>query len=111
MAWSARGPIAEPGESAGEGRGFLAAPGALDALSALGFNLLALADNHAFDLKLAGISNTPVETRRSGIAAADTGTDRGAAAAPAYLELPQVTVALIRDRGRQRPHQPHDLWH
>jgi len=89
------GTIAEPGESAREGRGFLAPPGALDALAALGFNLLALADNHAFDLKFAGISNTLAETRRRGIAHAGVGADLATAAAPGYLELPQVTVALI----------------
>lgn len=89
------GAIAEPGESAAEGRGFLTPPQALDALQALGFNLLALADNHAFDLKTSGIANTLAETRRRGIVHAGTGTNLAEAAAPAYLHLPQLTVALV----------------
>ena len=50
--------VAEKGETVHEGRGFLAPPEALDALSTFGFNLLALSDNHAFDLKVKGIQNT-----------------------------------------------------
>ena len=89
------GTVAEPGESAEEGRGFLTPPQALDALQALGFNLLALADNHAFDLKVPGIANTLAETHRRGIVHAGTGANIAAAAAPAYLHLPKLTVALL----------------
>jgi poly-gamma-glutamate synthesis protein (capsule biosynthesis protein) len=89
------GSVAEPGESAAEGRGFLTPPQALDALQALGFNLLALADNHAFDLKAPGITNTLTETHRRGIVHAGTGASLAEAAAPAYLHLPKLTVALV----------------
>src|SRR5258705_13992512 len=47
--------VAEKGETVHEGRGFLTPPEALDALKTFGFNLLALSDNHAFDLKVTGI--------------------------------------------------------
>ena len=50
--------VAEKGETTHEGRGFLTPPEALDALKALGFNLVALAGNHAFDLNVTGIRNT-----------------------------------------------------
>jgi poly-gamma-glutamate capsule biosynthesis protein CapA/YwtB (metallophosphatase superfamily) len=89
------GTVAEPGESVEEGRGFLMPPQALDALQALGFNLLALADNHAFDLQARGIANTLAETQRRGIAHAGTGANLSEAAAPAYLRLPQLMVALV----------------
>jgi poly-gamma-glutamate capsule biosynthesis protein CapA/YwtB (metallophosphatase superfamily) len=89
------GAIAEPGESADEGRGFLTSPQALDALQTLGFNLLALADNHAFDLKALGIANTLTETRRRSIVHAGIGSNLAEAAAPAYLHLPKLTVALV----------------
>jgi poly-gamma-glutamate capsule biosynthesis protein CapA/YwtB (metallophosphatase superfamily) len=89
------GTVAEPGESAEEGRGFLTPPQALDALQALGFNLLALADNHAFDLKALGIANTLAETHRRGIVRAGTGANLTEAAAPAYLHLPKLNVALV----------------
>jgi poly-gamma-glutamate capsule biosynthesis protein CapA/YwtB (metallophosphatase superfamily) len=50
--------VAEKGETVHEGRGFIAPPEALDALTTFGFNLLSLSDNHAFDLKVTGIQNT-----------------------------------------------------
>jgi poly-gamma-glutamate synthesis protein (capsule biosynthesis protein) len=89
------GAVAMPGESAGEGRGFLAPPGALDALRAMGFNLLALADNHAYDLKETGISNTLRELRRRNIPHAGTGADMADASAPVYFKTPKGTTALV----------------
>lgn len=89
------GAVAEKGESTSEGRGFLAPPEALDSLTAFGFNLLALSDNHAFDLKAAGIANTLRETERRKIAHAGIGKTLAEAAAPGYLHTPKGTVALI----------------
>jgi poly-gamma-glutamate capsule biosynthesis protein CapA/YwtB (metallophosphatase superfamily) len=87
--------VAEPGETIQEGRGFLTPPEALDALAAMGFNLLALSDNHAFDLKDAGIRNTVHEADRRNIVHAGTGNNIVEAAAPAYLHTPKGTVALV----------------
>jgi poly-gamma-glutamate synthesis protein (capsule biosynthesis protein) len=87
--------VAEPGETVREGRGFLTPPEALDALTAMGFNLLALSGNHAFDLKETGIRNTLRETGRRGIVHAGTGSNIAEAAAPAYLQTPKGTIALI----------------
>jgi poly-gamma-glutamate synthesis protein (capsule biosynthesis protein) len=87
--------VAEPGETIHEGRGFLAPPDALDALTAMGFNLLALSGNHAFDLKETGIRNTLRETDRRQIAHAGTGNTIADAAAPVYLQTPNGTVALV----------------
>ncbi len=56
--------VAEPGETIQEGRGFLTPPDALAALTTMGFNLLALSGNHAFDLKETGIRNTLRELDR-----------------------------------------------
>jgi poly-gamma-glutamate capsule biosynthesis protein CapA/YwtB (metallophosphatase superfamily) len=89
------GAIAQAGETVAEGRGFLAPPEALDALQAMGFNLLALSNNHAFDLKETGIGNTVREADRRGLAHAGTGATLVDAAAPAYLKTPSGTVALI----------------
>src|SRR5215470_7303664 len=66
--------VAEPGETTHEGRGFLTPPDALDALTTMGFNLLALSGNHAFDLKEQGIRNTLHELDRRNIAHAGTGS-------------------------------------
>src|SRR5882724_8662454 len=87
--------VAEPGETIHEGRGFLTPPEALDALTAAGFNLLALAGNHAFDLKDTGVRNTLRETDRRKIAHAGTGNTIADAAAPVYLRTPNGTVALV----------------
>jgi poly-gamma-glutamate synthesis protein (capsule biosynthesis protein) len=87
--------VAQPGQKAQEGRGFLTPPEALDALTAMGFNLLALSGNHAFDLKEAGIANTIRELDHRRIVHAGTGANVAEAAAPAYLRTPNGTVALV----------------
>jgi poly-gamma-glutamate capsule biosynthesis protein CapA/YwtB (metallophosphatase superfamily) len=87
--------VALPGETIQEGRGFLTPPEALDALTRMGFNLLALAGNHAFDLKETGIRNTLRELERRHLVHAGTGDTIAEAAAPAYLQTPKGTVGLI----------------
>ncbi len=87
--------IAEKGDAAHEGRGFVTPPEALDALTTFGFNMLALSDNHAFDLKAPGIQNTIRETDRRKIVHAGTGNNIAEAAAPAYLHSSKGTIALI----------------
>ncbi|HVZ23709.1 MAG TPA: CapA family protein [Vicinamibacterales bacterium] len=89
------GAVAEPGETVREGRGFLAPPGALDALASFGFNLLSLSNNHAFDLKERGIENTIREADARHLAHAGTGRDISEASAPAYFRTPGGTVALV----------------
>jgi len=89
------GAVAERGESVQEGRGFLTPPEALDALHTLGFNLLALSDNHAFDMKVTGIQNTLREIDSRKITHAGTGASLLEAAAPSYLHTPKGTVALV----------------
>ena len=87
--------IAEKGETAHEGRGFLTPPEALDALTTFGFNLLSLSGNHAFDLKATGIQNTIRNADSRKIVHAGTGKNLAEAAAPGYLHTPKGTIALI----------------
>jgi poly-gamma-glutamate capsule biosynthesis protein CapA/YwtB (metallophosphatase superfamily) len=87
--------IAEKGEAVHEGRGFLTAPEALDALASFGFNLLSLSGNHAFDLKATGILNTIREADSRKIVHAGTGNNLAEATAPGYLHTPKGTIALI----------------
>jgi poly-gamma-glutamate capsule biosynthesis protein CapA/YwtB (metallophosphatase superfamily) len=87
--------VAEKGETVHEGRGFLAPPEALDALTTFGFNLLSLSDNHAFDLKMTGIQNTIREADSRKIVHAGTGNNLVDAAVPGYLHTPKGTIALI----------------
>jgi poly-gamma-glutamate capsule biosynthesis protein CapA/YwtB (metallophosphatase superfamily) len=89
------GAVALPGETIQEGRGFLTPPAALDALTSMGFNLLALSGNHAFDLKETGIRNTLREVGRRNIVHAGTGNNIAEASAPGYFKTPKGTIALI----------------
>jgi poly-gamma-glutamate synthesis protein (capsule biosynthesis protein) len=82
------------GQSRLDGR-FLSPPEALDALKALGFNLLSLSNNHSWDLKVPGIQNTLQEVSRLNLAHAGTGNTVEEAVAPAYLHTPKGTVALV----------------
>jgi len=87
--------VAEKGETAQEGRGFLTPPEALDALRTFGFNLVSLSGNHAFDLKATGIQNTIREADSRKIVHAGTGNNVAEAVAPGYLHTPKGTIALI----------------
>jgi len=82
------------GQSHMDGR-FLSPPEALDALQSFGFNLVSLSNNHAFDLKLAGIQNTLQEAKRLNLAHAGTGNTIDEAAAPGLLHTSKGTVALV----------------
>src|SRR6267142_5342191 len=86
--------VIEKEQSTHDGR-FLSPPEALDALKALGFNLLALSDNHSFDLKVPGIQNTLREVKSRNLAHAVTGNNLQEASAPGYLRTPKGTVALV----------------
>src|SRR5262245_2075748 len=81
--------VALPGETIQEGRAFLTPPEALDALTAMGFNLLALSGNHAYDLKDTGIRNTLRELDRRKIAHAGTGNTLAEASAATYFQTPK----------------------
>jgi poly-gamma-glutamate capsule biosynthesis protein CapA/YwtB (metallophosphatase superfamily) len=87
--------VAEKGQAVAQGRGFLTPPGALDALKTCGFNLLAFASNHAFDLQATGIQNTIREANRRQMVHAGTGNNAAEAAAPGYLQTPKGRIALI----------------
>jgi poly-gamma-glutamate capsule biosynthesis protein CapA/YwtB (metallophosphatase superfamily) len=105
--------VAEKGETAQEGRGFLTPPEALDALKTFGFNLLSLSGNHAFDLKVTGIQNSIREADSRKIVHAGTGNNVAEAVAPGYLHTPKGTIALIASAsgliaagGRATPDRP-----
>jgi poly-gamma-glutamate capsule biosynthesis protein CapA/YwtB (metallophosphatase superfamily) len=88
--------VAEPGEITHQGRGFLTPPESLDALTAFGFNMPALSDNHAFDYKAKGVQNTLAEVIKRKIAHAGIGANLAEAAAPGYLQTTGgAIVALV----------------
>lgn len=70
-------------------------PGVLKVLNDAGVNLVATANNHAFDLGSGGILDTLAALERQGIAFAGSGADLAAAAAPGYRKTPAGAVALV----------------
>ena len=95
------GTVAEPGQpndTVPEQRpngGWLAPPGTLDSLQAVGFNLVSLSNNHAWDLRAVGIQNTLREASKLNLVHAGIGNTLDEAVAPGYLHTPKGTVALI----------------
>ncbi len=87
--------VAEEGQTASEGRGFLTPPGSVDALKAMGFNLLSLANNHAYDLKETGIDNMLRAVKSRNISHSGAGYNREDASAPGYLRTGNATIALV----------------
>ena len=85
--------VVEPASSGG--RGFLSPPEAIDALKGLGFNLLSLSNNHAWDLQAAGVENTLRAVMRLNLAHAGIGRTLAEASGPGYLRTPRGTVALV----------------
>jgi poly-gamma-glutamate synthesis protein (capsule biosynthesis protein) len=75
--------------------GVYAPPQALDALQALGFNLLALSNNHSYDIGPQGIRNTLAEVDARKLAHAGLGLTPQAVRAPGYLQVGGTKVALV----------------
>ena len=67
----------------------------LDCLKAWHFNLLALSNNHSFDLGAEGIVATIAQVKQRGFVFAGTGPTLEAAAAPAVITTPRGKVALV----------------
>lgn len=72
-----------------------AGPEVIDGLKAWGFNLLALGNNHAWDLGAPGILGTIAEVKARDMVFAGTGANLAAASAPAVLTTPRGRVALV----------------
>ena len=70
-------------------------PVVMQYLAGMGFDLMSLANNHAWDLGECGIRETIAAAREHGVAIAGTGTTMEAALAPAYLEAGGITFALV----------------
>jgi poly-gamma-glutamate synthesis protein (capsule biosynthesis protein) len=86
--------VVEKDQSIRDGQ-FLSPPESIDALKALGFNLLSLSNNHSWDLKVPGIQNTLRAADRLSLTHAGTGNTIDDASGPGYLRTPKGTVALV----------------
>lgn len=68
-------------------------PEGLDCIRRMGFNLLALSNNHAWDFGTAGVLATRAEVVRAGIACAGSGADLAKASAAGYTgTTPRVAL-------------------
>jgi poly-gamma-glutamate synthesis protein (capsule biosynthesis protein) len=72
-----------------------APPTVLDCLRAMGFNSLALSNNHAWDLGTDGVMATRSEVVAARFAAAGTGANLDEAAAPAFMDVRGQRVAIV----------------
>jgi poly-gamma-glutamate synthesis protein (capsule biosynthesis protein) len=70
------------------------APEVIDCLQAIGVNLVATSNNHAWDLDAGGILSTIDAVERRGLTFAGSGPDLASASAPGYLKG-RRTVALV----------------
>ncbi|MGQ9927348.1 MAG: CapA family protein [Chloroflexaceae bacterium] len=73
----------------------LAPPTRVTALSAAGFDLLGLANNHALDAGPEGLAETLATLREAGIAAAGAGQSEAAALTPVMLKARGLRVAAL----------------
>jgi len=73
----------------------LASPTQVAALSAAGFDLLGLANNHALDAGPEGLAETLATLREAGMAAAGAGQSEAAALAPVLLKARGLRVAVL----------------
>ncbi|GAC1046241.1 CapA family protein [Rhizobium sp. No.120] len=78
-------------------------PYVLDALKQAGFNALALANNHAFDLGPPGILSTLEEVRGRGFLHAGIGLDRDHAISPGMAAFGDRVIALVAMDGGPGP--------
>lgn len=76
----------------------------LEGLKAAHVNLVATANNHAFDLGPGGILDTVTALRAAGLPSAGSGVDLAAASAPSYAASSAGTVGLVAfATGKIRP--------
>lgn len=70
-------------------------PEMFDVLAQMGFNLIATANNHAYDLMEKGIMSVTRNLEKRGLVYAGTGANLAKASAPGYLDTPKGRVALV----------------
>lgn len=92
--------LGEPRLAADQRPGNSGGPHAVDAsvmefLADLGFNLMSISNNHAWDLGDCGVAATRVAAEANGVTYAGAGPDLVAATAPAYLTVDGVTIGLV----------------
>src|SRR6202163_4688531 len=97
----------QPSETVPREGNSLTPPEAMDALKDLGFNMLSLANNHSWDLRVPGIQNAIQEANRRSLAHAGTGNTLEEASAAGYLHTHKHTLPIVASAsGLIRPGAP-----
>jgi len=87
----------------------------MEFLAGLGFNLMSLANNHAWDLGDCGVEATREAAAFFGVTFAGTGPDVSSATAPSYLTVEGVRISLVaattsHDERRLIRHAVNGVW-
>jgi len=85
-------PESRPGNTGGP---HAVAPSVMEFLASLGFDLMSLSNNHAWDLGDCGVAATRAAAEAYGVVHAGIGPDIEVAAAPAFINVGDLTIALI----------------
>lgn len=88
-------PLPRGGRPGNTGGPHAVQPTVMDFLADLGFNLMSLSNNHAWDLGDCGVEATMLAAERNNVAYAGVGADIAQATAPGYLKIGDFTVALV----------------
>lgn len=78
-------------------------PACAEDLVALGFDIMARANNHALDWGIEGMRETDRHLLRAGLAHAGSGESLGRARSPRYVETPKGRVGLVSVATTYRP--------
>jgi poly-gamma-glutamate synthesis protein (capsule biosynthesis protein) len=85
-------PESRPGNTGGP---HAVQPAVMDFLADLGFDLMSLSNNHAWDLGDCGVAATGAAAEANGIVHAGTGRDVEAATTPGFITVGDMTIGLI----------------
>lgn len=91
------------------------APEVMNFLAEMGFNLMSLSNNHAWDLGDCGIAATREAAKVNGISYAGTGSDISEASSPCYLAVGETKIALVasttsHDKRSKIGHSVNGVW-
>ena len=90
-------------------------PEVMTFLADLGFNLMSLSNNHAWDLGDCGVAATRAAAEANGVYFGGTGPDISKATAPVYLTIEDFTIALVaattsHDKRSVIGHSVNGVW-
>ena len=89
------GPISDKGENVGSIYSFRNNPRAIEGLTFAGFNILSLANNHAFDYGREALEDTFLRLKTAGIDYVGAGFDEKEAYSPAIKEINKTKIGFL----------------